>query len=189
MQLLLNIEELFPVIENFDDSDVEKRAKEVVGLREEDSVKCVNIGPGADWLVILTTISSIGLAIWKGPTVIRDGLRDWKWLVEKIKGYIKNHQLVSVDEEGAFYLAVNYLAEKFGEDMSFRLIDSHTFNIVDLSGMIINREKSLADRPHNYYVFVFNIAYRNVVLSVRSTGEIRLLESFEDMPYGLSDRN
>ena len=187
MQLLLDIEELFQVIESLDDPDAEKQAKETIGLRDEDSVKCANIGPGADWLVILTTISTVGLAILKGPTVIRDGLRDWKWLIDKIKGYINKQQLVSVDEEGAFYLAVNYLAEKFGEDASFRLIDSHTFNIVDLSGMIINREKSLADHPHNYYVFVFNIAYRNIVLSVRSTGEIRQLESFDDMPYGLSD--
>ena len=48
-------------------------------------------------------------------------------------------------------------------------------------------ENSIAARPHNYYVFTFYVAPMIVVLSVRSTGEIKILEIFDDMPYGLHD--
>ena len=45
MQLLLDIEEIFPVIESLDNLDADKQAREVIGLRNEDSVRCTNIGP------------------------------------------------------------------------------------------------------------------------------------------------
>ena len=75
MQLLLNIEELNPEIENLAIPLTEKKVKERLDLRHEDTVTCVNIGPGADVLVILASIWTIGLAIWEFPTVLREGLK------------------------------------------------------------------------------------------------------------------
>ena len=79
------------------------------------------------------------------------------------------------------------LAEKYGVDAISDLKDAHTFNIIDVSGMFPGEENSLAARPHNYYVFTFYVAPMIVALSVRSTGEIKILEIFDDMPYGLHD--
>lgn len=185
MQLLLNIPE------NCFDIDLSEKDRKIIedmyDLTQEDKYEIANIGPGADLLVILTTIATFGLSIWNFPTVLKDGLDNWQWLIKKLKSFIKKKELVSLDQDAAGFLAIDYLANKYGEDGNFNLIDAHTFKIIDLGGMLLNQKESLAAHPHNYYVFTFYIAARIVVLSVRSTGEIRELEAFDDMPYGLND--
>lgn len=89
--------------------------------------------------------------------------------------------------DAAGLLAIDYLADKYGADAIFDLRDAHTFNIIDVSGMFPGEEHTLAARPHNYYVFTFYVAPMIIVLSVRSTGVIKILEVFDDMPYGLND--
>jgi len=69
------------------------------------------------------------------------------------------------------------------------MMDAHTFKIINIEGMYPGNENSFVAHPHNYYVFTFTIAARIIVLSVRSSGEIRELESFDQMPYGLIDYN
>lgn len=104
-----------------------------------------------------------------------------------MKTKIRKKELVSLDIDAAGMLAIDYLADKYGDDSSFNLIDAHSFNIIDINGMVHNREGSLEANPHNYYVFTFDIAGKVIVLSVRSTGKIRILESFEVWPYGISN--
>ena len=164
-----------------------KKLEEKYDLRPADSVEVVNIGPGADLLVILATIATAAWSIFQLPGTIKSSLEGWEWLVKKLKTYKKNKILVSLDLDAAGMLSIDYLADKYGEDSSFELMDAYDFNIVDISGMFPGREDGLAARPHNYYVFSFRIAGRVIILSVRSTGEIRQLETFLDMPYGLSD--
>ena len=185
MQLLLNIPESCVDID-LSEKD-RKTIEDVYKLTLEDKYEIANIGPGADLLVILTTIATAGLSIWNFPTVLKDGLDNWQWLIKKLKSFIQKKELVSLDQDAAGILAIDYLANKFGDDSCFNLMDAHTFKIIDLGGMFPNRKESLAAHPHNYYVFTFYIAARIIVLSVRSSGEIRELEAFDDMPYGLND--
>lgn len=189
MQVLLNIpnnyfeDECSPAFAYKERGKIERQ----YNLRPQDSVEVVNIGPGADWMVIMTTIT-VAWTIFQLPGNIKSSLEGWQWLIDKLKSYKKNKQLVSLDFDAAGMLAIDYLADKYGADASFSLIDAYEFNITDISTMFPNREESLAAHPHNYYVYTFNIAQRIIVLSVRSTGEIRELEAFDDMPYGLRDK-
>lgn len=189
MQVLLNIpndcfkDECSPAFAYRERDKIDKQ----YNLRFQDSVEVVNIGPGADWLVIMATMT-VAWNIFQLPGIVKDSLEGWQWLIDKLKNYKKNKQLVSLDMDAAGMLAIDYLAEKYGDDSSFSLKDAYSFEITDISGMFPNREDSLAAHPHNYYVFTFYIAERILVLSVRSTGEIRELESFDDMPYGLTDK-
>ena len=190
MQILLNIPSNYFEDECSPSFAYKERAKieNEYNLRPMDDVEVVNIGPGADLMVILATFAQVSWTIFTLPGVLKKSLEGWEWLVEKLKGFIKRKQLVSLDFDAAGMLAIDYLAEKYGDDSSFNLMDAHTFKIIDLEGMFQGRDKdSLAAHPHNYYVFTFNLAPRIIVLSVRSTGEIRELESFDDMPYGLND--
>lgn len=188
MQVLLTIptdyfdDELSPAFAYKERDKIEK----LYNLRQTDCVEVVNIGPGADLMVILATITTVW-SIFQLPGIIKQSLEGWQWLIEKLKNYKKNKQLVSLDINAAGMLAIDYLADKYGDDSSFDLMDAHCFKIQDLSGMYPNNEELLAAHPHNYYVFTFHIADRKLVLSVRSTGEIRVLEAFSDMPYGLLD--
>lgn len=188
MQVLLNIPEAYFEDEFSPSFAYRERAKIEMqyNLRPQDGVEVVNIGHGADWMVIMATIS----VVWKLfqlPGQIKKSLEGFQWLIEKLKAYKKDKQLVSLDQDAAGILAIDYLAGKYGEDSSFDLMDAHCFKILDLSGMYPNNEDILAAHPHNYYVFTFYIAARVVVLSVRSSGKIRELEAFRDMPYGLWD--
>ncbi len=189
MQILLNIP--FDTFDDFESPAFAYKEREKIekeyGLSSSDTVEVVNIGPGADVLVILSTIATAGLAVWNFPTVLRDGIENWRWLIDKLKAFKKKNQLVSLDFDAAGLLAIDYVAEKYGAGTASEFTDSHTFNIINVEGMFPGKENTLAARPHNYYVFTFYVAPRIIVLSVRSTGEIRELEVFDDMPYGLVD--
>ena len=188
MQVLLNIPEAY-----FEDEcspafayKVRAKIEKEYNLRPMDDVEVVNIGPGADWIVILATIS-IAWKVFQVPGQIKKSLEGCDWLIKKLKGYIKKDQLVSLDQDAAGMLAIDYLSAKYGEDESFDLLDSYTIPIVDITGMVRNSIGGLANQPHCYHIFTFRIADRIIILSVRSTGKIRELEAFHDMPYGLSD--
>lgn len=186
MQILINIpENQLPEGDEFSQIDCE-RIKRNFGLQQADAVSFVNIGPGADWIVLLTVFNIIW-SVFQLPGNIKDSLDGWQWLVNLMKTKIRKKELVSLDIDAAGMLAIDYLADKYGDDSSFNLIDAHSFNIIDINGMVHNREGSLEANPHNYYVFTFDIAGKVIVLSVRSTGKIRILESFEVWPYGISN--
>lgn len=188
MQILLNIPEEF-FNDEISPSATEEREmiNRAYGLRDTDEVEYVNIGPGADWIVLLTTFTSVVWTIFQAPGILKKSIEGWEWLIAKLKGYIKDYLLVSLDQDAAGMLAIDYLASKYGADESFDLLDMHTFQLVDISWMVHNNKGEFVDHPHNYHVFAFRIAGRIIILSVRSTGKIKVIESFEDLPYGLID--
>lgn len=191
MQVLLNIpENYFENEPSFDLSDKQReKINRVFNLREEDKVDFVNIGAGADWIVLLTTFANVAWSLFQGPGILKKSIEGWQWLIGRIKGFIKKKQLVSLDQDAAGILAIDFLASKYGDDDSFDLIDIHTIPIVDISGMVFNNKGEFVDRPHRYYIFTFYIACRIIILSVRSSGELRILEVFDSGPDCLCDYN
>ena len=189
MQVLLNIPESYFEDELSLDLTLKDRKKidKAYNLRDNDEVEYVNIGPGADWIVLLTTFFKVTWVVFQGPGILKKSLEGCEWLVEKLKGFIKKDLLVSLDQDAAGMLAIDYLASKYGADESFDLIDIHTIPLIDISGLVHNSKGVFVDHPHNYYIFTFRIAGRIIILSVRSSGEMRELEVFNDLPYGLID--
>lgn len=191
MQVLLNIPEGFLDDElSLDQTSGEReQINRAYGLTDADEVEYVNIGPGADWIVLLTTFANVAWVLFQGPGILKKSIEGWEWLIDKLKSLIKKDLLVSLDQDAAGMLAIDYLANKYGDDSGFDMMDAHTFKIINIEGMYPGNENSFVAHPHNYYVFTFTIAARIIVLSVRSSGEIRELESFDQMPYGLIDYN
>lgn len=107
--------------------------------------------------------------------------------MELIKTTISKKQLISLDIDAAGLLAVDYLHEKHSDNSDIRLMDMHTFNIIDISGIIRNDKGTLAFNPHNYYVFTFSSSRKVFVIGVRSTGGIKELEVFNTTSYGVLD--
>lgn len=182
MQILLNIPEGFIPDDSLQDREIINRE---YGLQSADEVHLVNIGPGADWIVYLA-VFNVAWNIFQLPGIIKASIEGWEWLIGFFKNSQSKKQLISLDQDAAGLLAIDYLADKYGDDESFDIMDAHTIPIVDISGMVRNRVGGLANHPHNYYVFTFRIAGRIIILSVRSSGEIKEIEAFSDMPYGLS---
>ena len=183
MQILLNIPEGFIPDVSLQDREIINRE---YGLQRASEVHMVNIGPGADWIVYLA-VFNVAWNIFQLPGIIKASIEGWEWLIECFKTRKSQKQLISLDQDAAGLLAIDYMADKYGEDESFDIIDAHTIPIVDISGMVNNRVGGLANQPHSYHVFTFHIADQIIILSVRSSGEIKELEAFSDMPYGLSD--
>lgn len=191
MQVLLSIHEGFFEDELTPDFAEKERdlIVQVYGLRKADKVEAINIGPGADLIVLLTTFFNVAWSLFQGPGVLKKSIEGWEWLIEKLKGLVRKDLLVSLDQDAAGMLAIDFLVSKYGDNEDFDLLNSHTIPIVDLTGMVRNNTGGLATYPHNYYVFTFRIAGRIIILGVRSSGKIKELEIFQDMPYGLYDYN
>ena len=107
MQVLLNIpnnyfeDECSPAFAYKERAKIEKQYH----LRPQDSVDVVNIGPGADWLVIMASITA-AWNIFQLPGILKTSLEGWQWLIDKLKGYQKSKQLVSLDLDAARQPAV-----------------------------------------------------------------------------------
>lgn len=191
MQVLLSIYEGFfedELAPDFAEKECDKIVQ-IYGLRKTDKVEAINIGPGADLIVLLTTFFDVAWTLFQGPGVLKKSIEGWEWLIEKLKCLIRKDLLVSLDQDAAGMLAIDYLSSKYGVNGGVDLLDIHTIPMVDLSGMVNNNTSGLAVYPHNYFVFTFRIAGRIIILGVRSSGKIKELEIFHDMPYGLSDFN
>ena len=126
MQLLLNIPESCVDID-LSEKD-RKTIEDVYDLTREDKYEIANIGPGADLLVILTTIATFGLSIWNFPTVLKDGLDNWQWLIKKLKSFIRKKELVSLDQDAAGDHGIpvpNYVDENVSTKV-VKIIQSYT---------------------------------------------------------------
>ena len=186
MELLFSLKELY------DESPVasvrpivEDEVRKTLELEDESATfSMVNIGPGADFFVILSTILLVKDFVMMAPSVL-EGLESWKVLIGKIKRWISKRELISGDEEFAKLVAVDYLMSHYQYE-KHRLVDSHTIETCDFSSMIINKEGELQKHPHNYYVQTYQLDDgRIIILGIKSSGEVNLIKTFEHNPYGL----
>lgn len=107
-------------------TDDEKRMVcNYTGLNKETSdFKRINIGPGADLFVILASIWKTIEVIGAVYTAIDLSVKFGSF-IGKIKEFVKNRQLVSIDEDGAKLLAMDYVIRTFNSE-SIKVLDSKT---------------------------------------------------------------
>ena len=164
---------------------VEDEVRKSLELEDESATfSMVNIGTGADFFVILSTILLVKDFVMMAPSVL-EGLESWKVLIGKIKRWISKRDLISGDEEFAKLVAVDYLMSHYQYE-KHRLVDMHTIETCDFSSMIINRDGELPKHPHNYYIQTYELNDgRIIILGIKSSGEVNLIKVFECDPYGL----
>lgn len=189
MEILLNIEELSDITnDGWDDTfkkDEEQQIRNVIQMDDVTKVARVNIGPGSDFMTILTIVNTV-VETFLIASKLLEGSEAWKKLIDKIKGFISKCQLVSIDEEGAKILAIDYISEHYSYD-SIELVDSHVINIAEVSCKP-DASSELAKKPHNYYVQTYCINGEDrLVLGVRSDGEVKLIKAFDLSNYGLHE--
>ena len=185
MELLLDIDELSDITYGgFDETfknDDEKQIKNVLQIDGIEQVARVNIGPGADLLTICVVINTV-LDTFLVASKLLEGCESWKKLITKIKSFISKRQLVSVDEEGAMLLAIDFISSNYKYN-DIALIDSHIINIAEVSEAYTF---DLANKPHNYYIQTYRInGEEKIIVGIRSDGEVKLIKSFGLSNYGL----
>lgn len=182
MEILLNFE--FCEEEELKLSKAKReRAIKEAGLEGVEAVEMVNIGPGADYFVVLFLLS-LGLQAIKLGSEINDGIEGWLGLGKKLRSLFERERLVSVDSEGATALAIVLLARKIKIEKLEKIQES-SLNLVDLSGMIPGN-KGLSQRPHNYYIQSYRINDMEVyVVGIQSNGKAEIIKHFGYNPYGV----
>lgn len=159
--------------------------KKKIGIDNVQNVDLVNIGPGADLIVILL-VASIGLQLIKIGAEINDGLNGWIEIGKKLKKLFYLNTIVSIDIDGATALAIEFIAKK-ENIITLEKMQETVINLVDVSGMIpIN--SGLSKKTHNYYIQTYRINDEDVyVIGIKSTGEVNIIKHFGFNPYGITE--
>lgn len=167
---------------DFSESEKEN-IKKALDFEHVTKVDSVNIGPGADYIVILLVVS-IGLQLIKIGAEINDGIDGWIGIGKKLHRLFRRKKIVSVDLEGATALAINLIAKKEKIDRLEKLQES-TINLVDLSGMI-RGNRGISKKPYNYYIQTYRVNNEDIyVIGIKSTGEVKIIKHFGFNPYGI----
>ena len=178
MEILLNIDN-YEALEsnNFVFSTIEKnKIKKQIDFGHIKKYSLANIGPGADWIVILLLLD-LGFQLIKVGAEINDGIDGWIGLGKKLHKLFHRNKIVSIDNDGATALAINLIAKKEKIDRLEKMQES-TINLADLSGFI-RGNKGLSNKPHNYYIQTYCINNNDVyVIGVKSTGKAEIIKHF-----------
>jgi len=186
MEILLDLDVCkgLPCNDTLEISESDRESiKKKVGINDVQDVDFVNIGPGAD-LIVLLLVVSVGLQLIKVGAEINDGINGWIEIGKKIKKLFSRNKIVSVDIDGATALAIDFIAKK-EKITTLEKMQETVVNLVDLSGMIpIN--SGLSKKPHNYYIQTYRINGEDVyVIGIKSTGEVNIIKHFGFSPYGI----
>ena len=188
MELLLDLDfcEGLPCNEMLELSESDKEEiKTKSGFSSVTDIDLVNIGPGADVIVLLLVIS-VGLQILKIGAEINDGIDGWIGIGKKLRNLFRKKKIISVDVDGATALAIENIAKEENINKLEKLSET-TINLVDVSGMIPHN-RGLSQKPHNYYIQVYRVNGEDVyVIGIKSTGEVRIVKHFGFNPYGIME--
>ena len=188
MEILLSIDnyEEKACNESLDYSESEKeRIKKEVGFDHVSKVDFVNIGPGADCIVILLVVSIFFQLIRIGAE-INDGIDGWIEIGRKLRRLFRRKKIVSVDVDGATALAIEHIARKEKITKLVKL-QENTINLVDVSGQI-PANKGLSQKPHNYYIQTYQVNDEDIyVMGIKSTGDVKVIKHFTFFMNGFID--
>ena len=115
MELLINIDNYEEKMDSGEFTLTESEKEDII--RDSDlgsnviSVEYVNIGAGADSMVIMFLVCC-GLGILNAGKIINDGIDGWLGFGKKLKKLVKREKVVSVDSEAATLLAIELIAQK-----------------------------------------------------------------------------
>ena len=189
MKLLLSIDELEDIVnDSWEENFAEKEEHKIIDVLQMSNIKKlarVNIGPGADLMVILLAINTVADSFLIASKIL-EGTEGWNKLITRIKSFICKHELVSIDEDGAKILAIDYISQHYQYE-KIELIASQVINITDVSSMI-RLSDELAKRPHNFYIQAYCLDEENkIIIGITSSGKVQLIKSFGWSPYGLME--
>lgn len=155
-------------------------------LRQIDntySIKNVNIGEGADWIMLLAVLNGITTVFLLGDKIDK-GIEGWIKIGNRLKKILLRSDRVYFDKEAAGLIAVEYLAGKH-HLKSLKLVMESELPIKDLSGMLHDREsKDFIAKPYSVYFMTFEVNEHLLLsLSVRSDGVVNEHYTFDMNTY------
>ncbi|MDR2231347.1 MAG: hypothetical protein LBE39_17895 [Flavobacteriaceae bacterium] len=177
MKLIILPKGLSEDLLNYDLSQIESKEfddviDELKQIDNEVNISTINLGKGADWVLILIILGSIGGVISYGDK-LEKGIEGWIKIGKRLTNLFKKSDRVYVDEDGAKILAITYISEKYNIK-NITLLDNHTTFLADFSSWFNQRNpEDFTSKPFNIYNFTFDINNeRTISLCIKSNGEI-----------------
>ena len=162
MELITRIPTEIYETDNFDEFEVSEAAG-VKELWNDETAECelINIGTGADWVVVLQTIGTVVETIKVGMELV-EKIIDYKKAARKLLEIKNEEKLIAVDADGAKLLSLQKISEY--EDLtSIEFIDQMVVPLVDLNGSFRDKRSGLARHPFNHYTFALKVNYELVI--------------------------
>ncbi len=177
MKIIILPKNLSEDLMNFELSEIEsKELNEILlELNEIDTnvnISQVNFGRGADWILLLATLSSIHGIIALGDT-LEKGIEGWIKIGKRISKIFQKSDRIYLDEDASKIMAISHISKKV-DITSLKLIDNHTTDLADFSSWFKQLNPDCFEaKPFNIYNFTFEINNtRTTSLSIKSNGEI-----------------
>ena len=180
MELLFNIDNYEEKMSSDELTLNETEKKKIINeiaISNVESVEFVNIGTGADCMVVLVGIRLV-YEIIKAGKYINDGIDGWIKIGNRSKNLVKRNKIISIDSEGATLLAIELISQKEKINV-FEVMQEDTINLVDMSG-VLPENKGLAAKPFNYFVKTINVNDETLyIIGVNSTGEATIIKQYD----------
>ena len=167
--------------------DEKQQVCQLIGIEPESvDYKRVNIGPGADVWVLLSTLKNVAEVV--GVVIgVAEIISKFRKIVSKLKECISRNELESMDEEGAKVLARDYIIHHFKCD-SMELVSSNVTTLFGGGSYVEYEDHPIAQSPHRYYVLSYRLDNLDtVVLGITSFGKINVVKAFAFNPYGITE--
>ncbi len=181
MELLFNIDNYEEKMSSDELTLNETEKKKIINdiaISNVESVEFVNIGAGADCMVVMVVFALMGYEIIKAGKYINDGIDGWIKIGNRLKNLVKRNKIISIDSEGATLLAIELISQKEKINV-FEVMQEDTINLVDMSG-VLPENKGLAAKPFNYFVKTINVNDETLyIIGVNSTGEATIIKQYD----------
>lgn len=167
--------------------ELDEILEQLKSIDNEVEITETNFGKGADWILLVATLSSIAYVISVGDK-LEKGIDGWIKIGKRISKLFPKSDKLYIDEDGAKIIAITHIATKYTLT-SIALKDSQVIHLVDFSTWFRQREAdSFTSKPFNIYNFTFDVNdERTIILSIKSNGEITELLNIEndrlDIPF------
>ena len=182
MEILLNIDNYEEKMSSDELTLTESDKKDIIkGLDLESHVKSVeyvNIGAGADCMVIMVDFLESGYEILKAGKYIYEGIKGLIKIAKKLKDLVNRKKVISVDSKVATLLAI----EQIFQEENIKLLEvcqEDTINLIDMSGFL-PENKGLAAKPLNYFIKTIKVNDETLyIIGVNSTGQATIIKRYD----------
>lgn len=173
-------------IDEIESDELEEIKSELNQIDKFYRLKEINLGEGADWILILAVINSITTVFLLGEKIDK-GIEGWIKVGKRLKKIFSKSDKVYFDINAAKILALEHLSNKY-EIKTIKLVAESELAFKDLSLFLLDREKNqFISKPYTMYFIAFEINNRLMVsLSVRSDGlisEVHIFDIEDQIPF------
>jgi hypothetical protein len=138
-----------------------------------------DIGPGADWPMILAAFSAIGSVFLLGESVEK-GLDAWIRLARRFRELVarlrNNFGATRVDETGAKLLALNRIAE---EESTLASVEAVVLGLVPIHQFEDRNPARLDSRVDALYLHAYRVNNQSIyVIGITARGEIEFVKKY-----------